>query len=138
MVLEHRCVSDIYCTSPPVHAEKSKRDRPRENSHPTFYSRVAVHCIGILAILFPKSNCLIEPALGNGADAKPHAVSKARARMVLGRDTRSGYPYDNGAMENLFGTLKIECLYRSHSHAWRKSNRRQRSMCNSTIMSVSI
>ena len=26
----------------------------------------------------------------------------------------SGCPYDNAAMENFFGTLKTECLYRSH------------------------
>ncbi|WP_457945653.1 transposase [Caproiciproducens sp. LBM24188] len=25
----------------------------------------------------------------------------------------SGYPYDNAAMENFFGTLKTECLYRT-------------------------
>lgn len=25
-----------------------------------------------------------------------------------------GCPYDNAAMENFFGTLKTECLYRSH------------------------
>ena len=25
-----------------------------------------------------------------------------------------GYPYDNAAMENFFGTLKTECLYRAH------------------------
>ena len=25
-----------------------------------------------------------------------------------------GWPYDNAAMENFFGTLKTECLYRSH------------------------
>ena len=26
----------------------------------------------------------------------------------------SGCPYDNAAMENFFGTLKTECLYRAH------------------------
>lgn len=26
----------------------------------------------------------------------------------------AGCPYDNAAMENFFGTLKTECLYRSH------------------------
>ena len=25
-----------------------------------------------------------------------------------------GCPYDNAAMENFFGTLKTECLYRAH------------------------
>lgn len=25
-----------------------------------------------------------------------------------------GCPYDNAAMENFFGTLKVECLYRAH------------------------
>jgi len=25
-----------------------------------------------------------------------------------------GCPYDNAAMENFFGTLKTECLYRTH------------------------
>ena len=25
-----------------------------------------------------------------------------------------GCPYDNAAMENFFGTLKAECLYRAH------------------------
>ena len=25
-----------------------------------------------------------------------------------------GCPYDNSAMENFFGTLKTECLYRAH------------------------
>lgn len=25
-----------------------------------------------------------------------------------------GCPYDNAAMENFFGTLKSECLYRAH------------------------
>ena len=28
--------------------------------------------------------------------------------------SRPGCPYDNAAMENFFGTLKTECLYRAH------------------------
>ena len=28
--------------------------------------------------------------------------------------SRPGCPYDNSAMENFFGTLKTECLYRAH------------------------
>ena len=28
--------------------------------------------------------------------------------------SRPGCPYDNSAMENFFGTLKTECLYRTH------------------------
>lgn len=30
-------------------------------------------------------------------------------------DNLHGCPYDHAAMENLFGTLKCECLYRAYS-----------------------
>ena len=38
----------------------------------------------------------------------------AQAYHVSPSMSSPGCPYDNAAMENFFGTLKTECLYRAH------------------------
>lgn len=55
----------------------------------------ALYCIPVSAILFPKSDCQVEPAFGNGADAKPEAVSEPRVGMILGRDAHGGKCVDS-------------------------------------------
>ena len=47
---------------------------------------------------------------------KPDLLSQIRRRQYRCTPSmsRPGCPYDNAVMENFFGTLKTECLYRAH------------------------
>ena len=92
-------VGRAYCNAPPLipQGQKRKMFLITENFLKLFFCTekatrlfrsggCLLYFVRISAILFPKSDCLIEPAFGNGADAKPKAVSKPRVavRKVTG------------------------------------------------------